>query len=55
MAVYFALQVTRRVQAGDQDGAVRTSRLARAFCQLSLLVAVVALLYLLAARGNSGT
>jgi predicted secreted protein len=53
-AVYFSLQVGRRVEAGDQAGAVRTSRLARAFCQLSLVVAIVALLYLLAMRGNTG-
>jgi hypothetical protein len=40
-AVYFSMQVANRSQAGDVIGAARTSRLARIFCLVSLLVAVI--------------
>ena len=42
VALIYAFQVGRRVQMGDQAGAVRASRLARTWCLLSLAVFTVA-------------
>ncbi len=48
-AIYFSSQVTRRLAVGDTPGALRSSRLARMFCLLSvglgIVSAVVIVLY----------
>jgi hypothetical protein len=37
VALAYSTQVTRRIQLGDTNGAVRASRLARTWCLVSLL------------------
>jgi hypothetical protein len=42
-AIYFSVQVTRRMAAGDVPGALRSSRLARTFCMLSVAMFLIVL------------
>lgn len=49
VAVFFGVKVNRRLAAGDMDGAVRASNLARTFCWISGIFGLV--IYLLLITG----
>lgn len=46
VALAYSTQVARRVQFGDLSGAVRASRLARAWCLVTVVVFTVAFVVL---------
>jgi hypothetical protein len=48
VAVVYSAQVNRRVQIGDMTGAVRASRLARAWCLVTVAVFTLLVLWMLA-------
>lgn len=47
VAIVYAVQVNKKSAAGDWDGAVRASRLARTWCWISVVIGVVFLVLLL--------
>jgi Interferon-induced transmembrane protein len=49
VAVVYSSQVNRRAQVGDMTGAVRASRLARAWCLVTVITFTVLILWLVAA------
>jgi hypothetical protein len=47
VAIVYAVQVNKKLAAGNWDGAARASRLARTWCWISVAIGVVFLLLLL--------
>jgi hypothetical protein len=52
VAVLYSAQVNRRVQIGDMTGAIRASRLARAWCVVTVVVFTLLVLWI-AAGGSA--
>jgi Interferon-induced transmembrane protein len=47
VAIYYSVQVSRKLTVGDWDGAARASRLAKTWCWVSVVVGVVFLALIL--------